>query len=56
MYVYQALIEARQDTAVPCSQLKQTFDELCRENKVAEQFEVCNKRINNNNNSNNSTK
>ena len=41
MYIYQALIESSQETVMPCSQLRQTFDELCREDKVAEQFEVC---------------
>ena len=41
VYVYQALIESSQETVIPCSQLRQTFDELCREDKVAEQFEVC---------------
>ncbi|KAK2140048.1 hypothetical protein NP493_6025g00002 [Ridgeia piscesae] len=42
VYIYQALIEARQETAVSCSQLKQTFDELCREEKLAEQFKQLN--------------
>ena len=41
VYVYQALIESSQETVIPCSQLRQTFDELCREDKVVEQFEVC---------------
>ena len=41
MCIYQALIESSEDTVVPCSQLKDAFDELCRDKKLSKQFQVC---------------
>ena len=40
IYVYQALVELSEVAVIPCSELRQTFEGLCRNNKLAEQFEV----------------
>ncbi|KAK2175548.1 hypothetical protein NP493_723g02053 [Ridgeia piscesae] len=40
VFVYQAMIESSQATVVPCSTLRQTFDELCRSRQIEQQFEV----------------
>ena len=40
IYVYQALLELNEVDIIACSELKQTFDELCKSSKLAEQFEV----------------
>ncbi|KAI0216616.1 Receptor-type tyrosine-protein phosphatase T, partial [Lamellibrachia satsuma] len=42
IYVYQALIEFNEVAVIPCSDLRQTFEGLCRNNKLAEQFERLN--------------
>ena len=41
IYVYQALIEFNEEAVIPCSQLRQTFDKMCRNRQLAQQFEVC---------------
>ena len=40
IYVYQALMEFNEVAVIPCSELRQTFEELCRNSKLVEQFEV----------------
>ncbi|KAK2191692.1 hypothetical protein NP493_48g07145 [Ridgeia piscesae] len=42
IYVYQALLELNEVDIIACSELKQTFDELCKSSKLAEQFERLN--------------
>ncbi|KAI0218665.1 hypothetical protein LSAT2_029625, partial [Lamellibrachia satsuma] len=42
IYVYQALIEFNEVAVIPCSELRQTFEDLCRNSKLAEQFERLN--------------
>ncbi|KAK2181221.1 hypothetical protein NP493_405g00026 [Ridgeia piscesae] len=42
VYVYQAIIESSEVTVVPCSQLKDAFDELCRDTKLSKQFQHLN--------------
>ncbi|KAK2156063.1 hypothetical protein NP493_2005g00006 [Ridgeia piscesae] len=39
VFVYQAMIESSQATVVPCSTLKQTFEELCKNRQIEQQFE-----------------
>ena len=40
VYVFQALVDSSEDAVIPCSQLKQTFDELCEGNKLDAQLKV----------------
>ncbi|KAK2191690.1 hypothetical protein NP493_48g07132 [Ridgeia piscesae] len=42
IFVYQALLELNEVAIIACSELKQTFDELCKSSKLAEQFERLN--------------
>ncbi|KAI0231380.1 Receptor-type tyrosine-protein phosphatase mu, partial [Lamellibrachia satsuma] len=42
IYVYQALIELSEVAVIPCSELRQTFEELCTNSKISEQFERLN--------------
>ncbi|KAK2183016.1 hypothetical protein NP493_327g01017 [Ridgeia piscesae] len=39
IYVYQALIEFHEEAVIPCSLLRQTFDKMCRNRQLAQQFE-----------------
>ncbi|KAK2166563.1 hypothetical protein NP493_1314g00029 [Ridgeia piscesae] len=39
LYVYQAFIQSSEVTFVPCSQLKDAFDELSRDKKLSKQFQ-----------------
>ncbi|KAK2177861.1 hypothetical protein NP493_575g01068 [Ridgeia piscesae] len=42
VYVFQALVDSSEDAVIPCSQLKQTLDELCEGNKLDAQLKRLN--------------